>query len=96
MNEIDQSAYKNKRISVLSSIAFITVIVILCITAWNSGMDDYSKGIVTLILGRFLGYTDQVYAYDFNTTRSSTTKDSTIAALSTSAADANSPKEIKP
>lgn len=85
MNEIDQSAYKNKRISVLSSIAFITVIVILCITAWNSGMDDYSKGIVTLILGRFLGYTDQVYAYDFNTTRSSTTKDSTIAALSTSA-----------
>lgn len=92
--DVDQSAYKNRRISVLSLIAFVTVIVILCITAWNSAMDDYAKGIVTLILGRFLGYTDQVYAYDFNTTRSSTTKDSTIATLSTSI-DANSLKEPK-
>ena len=91
----DQSTYKNRRISVLSLVAFITVIVILCITAWSSNMDDYSKGIVTLILGRFLGYTDQVYAYDFSTTRSSTTKDATIATLTTSAADANLLKEPK-
>lgn len=85
----EQAIYKNRRISVLSSIAFVTVIVILLITALVSDMDDYAKGIVTLILGRFLGYTDQVYAYDFNTTRSSTTKDATIATLSTTAADSN-------
>ncbi len=76
-------------------VAFTTIIVILCLTAWNSNMDDYAKGIITLILGKFLGYVDQVYAYDFNTTRSSTTKDATIATLSTSAADSNSLKEPK-
>lgn len=86
----EQAVYKNRRISMLSLVAFITVITILGISAWKSdSMDDGVKAIVTLILGRFLGYTDQVYAYDFNTTRSSTTKDATIATLSTTAADSN-------
>ncbi len=48
----------------------------------KSGLDEYAKGIVTLVLGRFLGYLDNIYNFEFGTTRSSKTKDDTIKSLS--------------
>lgn len=47
----------------------------------RSNLDEYAKGIVTLVLGRFLGYLDNIYNYEFGTTRSSKTKDVTIKNL---------------
>jgi hypothetical protein len=47
----------------------------------KSGLDEYAKGIITLVLGRFLGYLDNIYNFEFGTTRSSKTKDSTIENL---------------
>ena len=48
----------------------------------RSGLDEYAKGIITLVLGRFLGYLDNIYNFEFGTTRSSKTKDLTIENLS--------------
>lgn len=45
-------------------------------------LNEYAKGIFTLVLGRFLGYLDNIYNYEFGTTRSSRTKDATIERLS--------------
>ena len=48
----------------------------------KSGLDEYAKGIITLVLGRFLGYLDNIYNFEFGSTRSNKTKDVTIENLS--------------
>ena len=48
----------------------------------KSELDEYAKGIITLVLGRFLGYLDNIYNFEFGTTRSSKNKDETIKSLS--------------
>ena len=45
-------------------------------------INEYMKGIFTLVLGRFLGYLDNIYNFEFGTTRASKDKDSTISNLS--------------
>jgi len=93
MDQQDVSAYRNKRISVLSAAAYVTVIACLGVTVWVVDMSEYAQGVLTLVLGKYLSYTDQVYSYDFGTTRSSNTKDGTIATLSNSAVDAHLTKD---
>lgn len=59
----------------------VTLIAALVYAVLSSDMDEYAKGIVTLVLGRFLGYLDNIYNFEFGTTRSSKVKDSTIENL---------------
>lgn len=47
----------------------------------DSDLNEYVKGIVTLVLGRFLGYLDNIYSFEFGTTRGSKDKDETIKQL---------------
>ena len=47
----------------------------------DPNINEYMKGVVTLVLGRFLGYLDNIYSFEFGTTRGSQNKDSTINAL---------------
>jgi hypothetical protein len=62
---------------------FLAVIVIagLVWVVMQSEMDEYGKGIITLVLGRFLGYLDNIYNFEFGSTRSSKDKDATIQTL---------------
>jgi hypothetical protein len=48
----------------------------------DTAINEYVKGIVTLVLGRFLGYLDGIYQFEFGSTRSGRTKDDTINKLS--------------
>lgn len=49
---------------------------------WSAAdINEYTKGIVTLVLGRFLGYLDNIYNFEFGTTRGSRDKDATIVNL---------------
>ena len=59
----------------------VILIAALVYAVLSSTMDEYAKGIVTLVLGRFLGYLDNIYNFEFGTTRSSKVKDSTIENL---------------
>lgn len=65
---------------------FILAIVVICSLVWvvwkDPSINEYVKGIFTLVLGRFLGYLDNIYNFEFGTTRSSRTKDTTIEKLS--------------
>jgi hypothetical protein len=59
----------------------VLLIAALVYAVLTSQMDEYAKGIITLVLGRFLGYLDNIYNFEFGTTRSSKTKDDTIKSL---------------
>lgn len=76
-------SYRNQRIAVLSVVAYVTVLICIGVTVWMTDISDYAQGVITLVLGKYLSYADQVYAFDFNTTRASGIKDSTISTLST-------------
>lgn len=61
----------------------VTVVAVLAYEVIiNPTLHEYAKGIITLVLGRFLGYLDSIYQFEFGTTRTSRTKDDTIKALS--------------
>lgn len=80
-SEFIKSGTRNYR---ADSMYFLSVIVvgILVWAVFTSDMDEYAKGIVTLVLGRFLGYLDNIYNFEFGSTRSSKVKDATISSLS--------------
>ena len=64
---------------------YVLAVILIAALVWatlKSEMDEYAKGIVTLVLGRFLGYLDNIYNFEFGTTRVSRTKDATIENLS--------------
>ena len=69
-----------------ADLMFLLAVAIICglvyIVWQDQGVNEYVKGIFTLVLGRFLGYLDNIYNFEFGTTRSSRTKDVTIEQLS--------------
>lgn len=77
-----QAGYRNTRANNMLGAAGLAIIVILFVVIWNSPMDDFEKSILTLILGRCLGYIDQGFNFEFGTTRSSGKKDEIIDKLS--------------
>ena len=74
------------RVNTLIATAILVVIVCLFVVVQMQVKDEFAKGILTLVLGRFLGYVDNIYNFEFGTTRSSAVKDKTITALTATAA----------
>lgn len=81
METAQSEAYKTRRLNILAAGAFIIVIVCLAVTVFLQVTDEFAKGIITLILGRFLGYVDAVYNFEFGTTRGAKAKDDAITNL---------------
>lgn len=72
---------RNVRADVMFVLAVI-VIGLLVMIVWRApDVSEYAKGIFTLVMGRFLGYLDNIYSFEFGSTRSSKTKDATIENL---------------
>lgn len=65
---------KNTRANVLAIGAASLVLVTLVIVVWATNMDDFAKSTITLICGRALGWVEQVFSFEFGTTRTSTRK----------------------
>ncbi len=64
---------------------YVLAVILISALVWvtlKSEIDEYAKGIITLVLGRFLGYLDNIYNFEFGTTRGSKAKDDTIKSLS--------------
>lgn len=78
---LHEAGYRNTRANSMYHLAVFIVFVLVLAVWWDDSLNEYVKGIVTLVLGRFLGYLDQVYNFEFGTTRASKTKDETIANL---------------
>lgn len=60
----------------------VLLIAALVYVVLRSNLDEYAKGIITLVLGRFLGYLDGIYNFEFGATRANRAKDTTIENLS--------------
>lgn len=72
----------NHRANIMFILAFAIVAWLFYIVWSDPEINEFAKGVVTLILGRFLGYLDAIYNFEFGSTRNSKDKDATIAHLS--------------
>ena len=72
----------NYRADIMVAVAAMAVAWMVYLVWSSPSLDEYVKGIVTLVLGRFLGYLDNIYSFEFGTTRGSQNKDETIKKLS--------------
>jgi hypothetical protein len=72
---------QNLRADLLVIAASLGVVALVWMVWHNQDLSEYVKGIITLVLGRFLGYLDNIYNFEFGTTRGSQNKDETIKQL---------------
>lgn len=72
----------NNRADIMVAVAAFAVAAMVYLVWSTPSLNEYVKGIVTLVLGRFLGYLDNIYSFEFGTTRGSQNKDETIKKLS--------------
>jgi hypothetical protein len=80
--ELAKAGIKNWRASMLVAMAVFLVLLCMAIMVWHADSNDFVKATITLILGRALGWVEQVFSFEFGTTRASATKDATINNLS--------------
>ena len=85
MEELQDTKPQYVRVNILIGTALLVVIICLFVVVQLQVKDEFAKGILTLVLGRFLGYVDNIYNYEFGTTRSSNKKDATITELTKTA-----------
>ena len=71
----------NSRANFMFFLAVVMVGLLVWIVWKDQTINEYVKGIFTLVLGRFLGYLDNIYSFEFGTTRGSKEKDETIKQL---------------
>lgn len=81
----DAEFLKSGRTNYRADIMFVLAVFVICALVWaiwkDPNINEFIKGIVTLVLGRFLGYLDNIYSFEFGTTRGSRDKDSTIDSM---------------
>jgi len=80
--ELIKAGQHNYRADLMFVLALIVVSGLVWIVWKDPSINEYVKGIFTLVLGRFLGYLDNIYNFEFGSTRSSKQKDATIERLS--------------
>lgn len=73
---------RNYRADLMFLLAVAVTSALVWIVWKDPQINEYVKGIFTLVLGRFLGYLDAIYNFEYGSTRSSKTKDATIEQLS--------------
>ena len=83
--ERDVEFIKRGMVNTRANFMFFLAVVMVGILVWivwkDQNINEYVKGIFTLVLGRFLGYLDNIYSFEFGTTRGSKEKDETIKQL---------------
>ncbi len=75
------SGTRNYRADVMFFLAVAMIAGLVWLVWKDPSINEYMKGIFTLVLGRFLGYLDNIYNFEFGSTRASKAKDATIENL---------------
>lgn len=79
--ELAKAGIVNHRANILAGAALLLVLLCLAVVIWNSEANEFAKATITLILGRALGWVEQLFSFEFGTTRASKAKDDTISKL---------------
>lgn len=81
----DAEFLKAGKRNIRADVMFGLAVAVICALVWvvwkDPAINEYVKGIFTLVLGRFLGYLDNIYNFEFGSTRGSQNKDATIKQL---------------
>lgn len=80
--ELVKAGAHNYRANAMATAACALVLICLGIVVWSTDIDEYAKGTITLVCGRALGWVEQIFSFEFGTTRANKTKDDTINKLS--------------
>ena len=72
---------RNYRADFMFFLAVAMIAALVWLVWKDPSINEYMKGIFTLVLGRFLGHLDNIYNFEFGSTRASKTKDVTIENL---------------
>lgn len=80
--ELAKAGIRNDRANVLAGAALLLVVGCLFVVLWQSNASEFAKATISLILGRALGWVEQLFSFEFGTTRANKTKDDTINNLS--------------
>lgn len=81
-SKLAHAGIKNYRADSMYFLAVVVICVLVYLTWKDGGINEYVKGIITLVLGRFLGYLDNIYNFEFGTTRGSALKSELLAKAS--------------
>lgn len=79
--EIRKTGQRNTRAETMYVLAVVMIVILVYLVWSDTSLSEYVKGVVTLVLGRFLGYLDSIYNFEFGTTRTAQEKDQTIQHL---------------
>ncbi len=85
--EIRKSGQKNWRAEAMFVLAVVIIVLLVWMIWTRTDISEFIKGVITLVLGRFLGYLDSIYSFEFGSTRSSREKDATIGNLTKQVGD---------
>lgn len=80
--KLAQSGFRNNRANWLVIFAMFLVVGLIMVVLKMSGIPEWVQGVILFALGRAWGYLDQIYNFEFGTTKHSAAKDQTIANLS--------------
>lgn len=76
--ELAKAGGHNYRANAMAGAACALVLICLAIVVWSTSIDEFAKGTITLVCGRALGWVEQIFSFEFGTTRASKAKDDTI------------------
>lgn len=76
--ELAKAGQRNRRADFLAALAIIVIVILVLVVWQDPTINEYVKGIFTLVLGRFLGYLDGIYNFEFGTSRGSEQKQRTL------------------
>lgn len=73
---------RNHRADIMALLCFVVVAWLVWQVWAATDITEFTKGIITLVLGRFLGYMDTIFNFEFGSTRTNKSMVSTIETLS--------------
>jgi hypothetical protein len=79
--EIRKVGQYNYRADFMFFLAIAVIGWVLWVVWKDPNLNEYVKGVFTLILGRFTGYLDMIYQFEYGSTRRGAVKDATISDL---------------
>lgn len=69
------SVGRNRRSDAMFVAAYVAVSSLVYIVVYQKGISEYAQGVITLVLGAFIGFLTSMYNFETGTTRSSQSKD---------------------
>lgn len=80
-NVIMINPHPTSKVNTLAGLAFFVLIGCLVALVLMTDLNSDAKAMITLVVGRFMGYIDNIYSFEFGQTRSNIKKDETIETL---------------